>query len=1276
MAGDEAELAFVATMRDEASKYAAQVRRNIDAATGTTKPIETPVRVRDEVSARIAAMSGNLDSFGRKAQTTGRDLTRYLTLPLVGVAGASVGLEASYDKTMRQVAIATDGPIDKLSELAKTLGADTQFSAGEAADAMLELAKSGMSAATIQGGALEQTMTLAAAGGISLADAATAVANGLAVYKLDASDAERVTTSLAGAANASSASVDSLTQGMAQSALAAKNTGLSIEETAGALSLFDANGLKGSDAGTSFKTMLQNLLPQTENAWGLMDQLNLSFVDAHGNFNDLGTVAQKLHDKLGPLTQAQRKQYLQTLFGSDAFRAASILTDGGRKAVEKYTKAAKDQETTQKLANAAMEGTSGAVEAAKGSLETAGLTIGEVLAPYVQDLADDVADAANWFGELDGGTQDVIVTIGALVAALGPAAVGLGAVARGASSVLDFVSKLTPQVEAGTGGFARYGRAAKIAAGGAGLAALYASTQTTDEGTATLLGTMGGAAAGFAIGGPVGAAVGALGGYITATGQAEESQLDLKAAQQAVVDTLNEQTGAFTKRSRAQFLSDAGDAGLLATAKELNIDIPRLTDNAFKGAGALGRMQAAALAAAPDESRADIVDLFTQIGKLSDAQFAGQRGWLLEAEGMRKGSEAARQARQNVNELVSQYGYVPKTARTIVEAVGAAKTKKEAREIIRQYQSIPENRRTIMKLLGVEKVKSDAKSTTKALEDTADAKPDGKPFVNQVRQMLRQALKEGQTGSEAVSKAIEKPIERTHGDVGSFARDVIGGLNRTKGEAGAAGHAVGQAIQTNTMGPVNAIAALAAQAVRNAITQARAAAGGAGGGKGGGGGKGNGRRAGVGAGVPGEADTMVLDLLNERGGSDKGGKGAAGKYGRDLIESLIRGFEGGADKLDEMLGKAEDRITHHYDQLDKQDEAAIRKRYKGQKDAADKIRKALDEAEDQNDRRRRRALKRLRAESADLKQAAKDRAAIVDQLNQALAKIDPQQFIDAGNSFRDAMRDAASLINFDPINDAPITADFLQQHLAAQLAQITSFTQNLAALRGRVSDTILKQLEDAGYENGAAYAAALAQATPDQLAAINATQSQIDAATQAAGTEMADHWHDAAVAASAGLIAGLESQLANVDAVGRKLARKLRRAILDELGIKSPSRVLRADFRKGIEGVGLGIEDGTSDAVRAAQSLSNRVAAAAQVDATQLGIQAASTAGVSAVVAQTVTIRHEVVSPDGSVSTMTADEIASIIARDPNSARVIERALRPQRVRRNTQTIGASESLA
>lgn len=386
----------------------------------------------------------------------------------VGVAAVAAGKKAfdafaGFDKTLRQVGAAGEVPASKLRELndlALKLGKDTSFSAKQAADAMLELVKGGITPAQIQAGVLNETLTLAAAGGLELGDAASYMIQALNTFHLDAKDAGRAAAALAGGANASTANVQDLGYALSQVGPGAYNTGQSINETVGALAAFANAGIQGSDAGTSLKTMLDRLTPSTDKAAGTMKDLGINFVNADGSFKGIAEVAQILQDKLGGLTPELRNMAIETLFGSDAQRAATVLMNEGATGIQKYIKATENQAAAQALAKTNTEGAAGALEQFSGSVDTFLIKAGQIVGPWI------TAGLRAGTGFINGLT-DSLSGIGAKVeAAIGEAQKSVGA----------FLTGFTGGTVTGSGWYADLGRIGTIV--GDGFTAAKESLQT------------------------------------------------------------------------------------------------------------------------------------------------------------------------------------------------------------------------------------------------------------------------------------------------------------------------------------------------------------------------------------------------------------------------------------------------------------------------------------------------------------------------------------------------------------------------------------------------------------------------------------------------------------------------------------------------------------------------------------------------------------------------------------------------------------------------------
>jgi TP901 family phage tail tape measure protein len=322
---------------------------------------------------------------------------------LVGIGVAAVAAAASFDKEMSGVAAvsgATADEMDRLRQAALDAGAATVFSASDAAKAQAELAKAGVSTSDILGGALTGSLDLAAAGNLDLAEAATIAAQAMNLFKLRGGDVTRIADTLAAGANKSAADVSQLGQALSQAGLVAAQTGLGLEDTVGTLSAFADRALIGSDAGTSLKTMLQRLVPQSDEAAEAMEALGISAFDASGEFVGMPALAGQLQTALGKLTPEARSSALAVIFGADAVRAANVLYELGADGVRDYTEAVSDQGAAGDVAAKQLDNLAGDLEALKGSIETALIQAGSGGNDALRALTQTATEAVNRIGAL------------------------------------------------------------------------------------------------------------------------------------------------------------------------------------------------------------------------------------------------------------------------------------------------------------------------------------------------------------------------------------------------------------------------------------------------------------------------------------------------------------------------------------------------------------------------------------------------------------------------------------------------------------------------------------------------------------------------------------------------------------------------------------------------------------------------------------------------------------------------------------------------------------
>jgi TP901 family phage tail tape measure protein len=313
---------------------------------------------------------------------------------------------------------------DTLEQLAIQMGEKTKYSAIEAAQGIEELIKAGVSVTDIVNGGLEGALSLATAGELELAEAAEIASTALNAFRDDGLSVIDAANILAGAANASATSVNEMRYGLSMVSAVASGLGMSFKDTSTALAVFAQNGLKGSDAGTSLKTMLSNLIPKSDEAYETMRELGIiakdgsnAFFDAQGNVKSLAEIAGVLQNALKGLNAEQRQQVLYTMFGSDAIRAANILYKEGAKGVEQMW-AAMSKVTAADVAAEKLNNVKGQIEQLKGAVETAAISIGNALLPVINVIVAVLQKLVDWFNSLSPALQSTIAITAAFAAGL------------------------------------------------------------------------------------------------------------------------------------------------------------------------------------------------------------------------------------------------------------------------------------------------------------------------------------------------------------------------------------------------------------------------------------------------------------------------------------------------------------------------------------------------------------------------------------------------------------------------------------------------------------------------------------------------------------------------------------------------------------------------------------------------------------------------------------------------------------------------------------------
>jgi TP901 family phage tail tape measure protein len=388
----------------------------------------------EKVEAGIKKAGMSVANFGKELERAGTALSIGLTAPLVLLGKQIVDIGFAYEKSMNTFQAVTRASTTEMAAaaaMAQKLGADMTLPATSAADAalaMTELAKGGLSAAQAMDAA-KGTLQLAAAAMIDEAKAAEITSNALNTFGLSASEAGRVADLLAAASNASSAEITDLAQSLQQTGSSAAALKIPIEDTITAIGLMANAGIRGSDAGTSMKTALAALTPTTKDAAAALKQLGIDAFDSQGNFVGLEKIIQQAAPALGKMSQEMRTVTAEAAFGSDGIRFFNTVIAKGVDTWNDMSKAVAFSGAAAELAAAKTKGLAGAWDGFISQLETVGLKVFNALAPSIESVVRKIADMAAGLGNLNPEVLKFGATVAGVAGAAGPLALLIGKLA-------------------------------------------------------------------------------------------------------------------------------------------------------------------------------------------------------------------------------------------------------------------------------------------------------------------------------------------------------------------------------------------------------------------------------------------------------------------------------------------------------------------------------------------------------------------------------------------------------------------------------------------------------------------------------------------------------------------------------------------------------------------------------------------------------------------------------------------------------------------------------
>ena len=393
---------------------------------------------------KIAATGEKLKTVGDNISGVGEKLMP-VTAGVVALGTAAVKTASDFDSAMSQVAAvsgATGDELEALRDKAREMGSKTKFSASEAAEAMNYMAMAGWKTSDMLSG-IEGIMNLAAASGEDLATTSDIVTDALTAFGLTASDSAHFADVLAAASSNANTNVSMMGETFKYAAPIAGSLGFSVEDTAEAIGLMANAGIKSTQAGTSLRTIMTNLTGEVKICGASIGEVTIATTNADGSMRDLSDILADCRTAFGGLSESEKAAAAETLVGKNAMSGFLALMNAAPADIDKLSSAiAKCDGTSQSMADTMQDNLAGQLTILKSQLEELAISFGELLVPIIRSVVSAIQGFVDKLNGMDEGTRKFILTIAAVVAALGPVLIVIGKVISAVGTIMTVVPKI------------------------------------------------------------------------------------------------------------------------------------------------------------------------------------------------------------------------------------------------------------------------------------------------------------------------------------------------------------------------------------------------------------------------------------------------------------------------------------------------------------------------------------------------------------------------------------------------------------------------------------------------------------------------------------------------------------------------------------------------------------------------------------------------------------------------------------------------------------------
>lgn len=251
--------------------------------------------------------------------------------------------------------------MNKLRQFAMEQARKSIFTAEEAADAYYYMGMAGWKTEQMLGG-LPGIMALAAASGEDLASVSDIVTDSMTAFGWGADRASEYADILAATVTNSNTDVSQLGEAFKYAAPLAGALGQDVDDLTLSFGLMASQGIKGSQAGTTMRSVFQRLATDTNGAASALEELGVKIFE-DGKMRDWGDILNETREAFAGLNEEQKVALAYQVAGKTGMPGFLALINASEEDVRKLTKALEESEgAAQWMADTRLDNLSGDIE--------------------------------------------------------------------------------------------------------------------------------------------------------------------------------------------------------------------------------------------------------------------------------------------------------------------------------------------------------------------------------------------------------------------------------------------------------------------------------------------------------------------------------------------------------------------------------------------------------------------------------------------------------------------------------------------------------------------------------------------------------------------------------------------------------------------------------------------------------------------------------------------------------------------------------------------------